>query len=155
MPDAARREAAATEIQAMYRGKSSRLRYFNSLWSRARNAITGTSDLLRRVRIRRMAELPLACGKESGSVAISVESEAALANLRLWEQGDAALYSRESLEARYSNRSDHAVCKQLNTWFDLAMAHAELPKSEDLTECAYVELCACQAASRLFFHASS
>ena len=133
--------AATVSIQSFFRGEVVRSAY-GSKWLKARDAIRVTTSLLRRVRIKRMSELPLAVGKESGRVVLSAQSEAELANLRLWEQGDEAMYTREALEARYANRSDKMVWQHLNTWWVTAMAHCGLAETASMPKHAYMELCA-------------
>ena len=73
------------------------------------NILIRMGSLLKRVSIRRMADLPLEMAREAGKINLTVESEAALKQLRLWEQGDEELYTREALEARFSNRTDKQV----------------------------------------------
>ena len=85
---------------------------------------------LKNTRIRHMSELSLAVahGKVSG-VAFRVESEEALKKLRLWEQGDEAMHTREALEARYQNRSHPGVWHWLNVWWTTAMVDVDIKHS--------------------------
>lgn len=113
-----------TALQAASRGFLTR-RKMRSKWKSTKSVIRSFGSLLRNVRIKRMSELPLAIAM-GGSVATKVESEEALGSMKLWEQGDEALYTREALEARYRNRSDKRVWKWLDIWWTTAMEHGGL-----------------------------
>ena len=77
--------------------------------------------MLKGARIKRMSELPAAM---TGGVTMQVQSQEELKNLRIWEQGDANLYTREALEQRYANRSHKDVWNYLNIWWTSAMVNA-------------------------------
>lgn len=89
-----------------------------------------------------MSELPLAIckGKEAGQVSLAVKSEAELKNLRLWNQGDEAMYEVQALEARYRNRSDPVVWKYLNAWWETAMRGANVDPKSNMPKAVYVDL---------------
>jgi hypothetical protein len=126
---------AVTIIQAFSRRRAAFL-LFRAHWKRATKVAKTTGMLLASVRIRRMAELPLAI---SGTV-LSVESRAELEQLRLWEQGDVAMYERKALEARYSNRNDKQVWQYLNIWWQTSMGSAGLPERSSMPKQVYVQM---------------
>ena len=66
------------------------------------------------------SQLPLAI--DPSTVTIEAKDQEQLHLLRLWEQCDEAMYTREALEARYANRSHGGVWKLLNMWWEAAMA---------------------------------
>ena len=78
--------------------------------------------LLKNARVKRMSELPVAL---AGEVVMTADSADVLSQLRLWEQGDASMYTRDALEARHRNRSDPQVWKYLNAWWCVAMGSAK------------------------------
>ena len=104
------------------------------------NILIRMGSLLKRVSIRRMADLPLEMAREAGKINLTVESEAALKQLRLWEQGDEELYTREALEARFSNRTDKQVWKYLNVWWETSLHHAGLRVDQEMPKQTYVDL---------------
>ena len=66
--------------------------------------LTGfAASVLKGARIRRVGDLPLALDRTY--VKMEVEAAEDLAKLRMWEQGDDALYTRQALEERYANRT--------------------------------------------------
>ena len=96
---------AAEAIQARHRQRMQRRRVLkNQVFISC-----AIGSALKRVRITRLADLPIALARESGKVTMSVEDEQRLAGLRLWEQGDEEMYTRENLEKRYRNRSNKQV----------------------------------------------
>jgi hypothetical protein len=96
---------------------------------------------LRHVRVTRMSELPLAMGRVSANVKLEVKSDEELKEMKLWEQGDASLYSVENLEKRYANRSHKGVWKYLNLWWDTALTSSGLPAdSPTMPKQVYIEL---------------
>ena len=118
-------EQAATAMQAVARGRKVRLG--KQGWKSVKKVVATTGSLLKKVRIKRMADLPLALASAGSTTTLSVKSQEELANMRLWEQGDEAMYTREALEARYSNRSDKRVWEELNLWWEAAMAYGAPP----------------------------
>lgn len=98
---------AAVAMQRFARGRLTRRR-FRSLWTKVRNAVRSTGGLLRRVRIRRMSELPYAVAREGGKVQLSVEGEQELKRLRLWEQ-DVQRYGRDPGEDEEAGAGGNAV----------------------------------------------
>ena len=102
-----------------------RVQRAKALWQpRLRTSVTMialTSSRLKDVRVRRIAELPKAL-KHNNAVKTTVESHDELANLKTWEQGDDAMYTKENVERRLKNRHHPKVNKLLNLWWKNAMA---------------------------------
>ena len=113
-------------------------------WKAHNRLIMQHLSLLKSCRIQRMSELPVAVQREAANkkgVQLEVASAAELESLRLWEQGDAMMYTREALEQRYANRSHKEVWKYLNVWWHTAMSHAgEDPELGGMPKTVYVNL---------------
>ena len=132
---------AAVRVQAMARGTIVRSRGGRG-WGRARKAVgrmVRMGGLLKSMRISRMSELAML--NTPGGVTTQVHSREELASLRIWEQGDANLYTRSNLERRYANRTHGEVFRYLNKWWASAMASAGLrPDAAHMPKHVYVEL---------------
>ena len=125
--DAAEKEdLASARIQAVMRGRRTR-RSLRSV-SPTISLIGKVASLLKSIRIKRMAELPLAVDRMT--CVLSVERQSELDCLRLWEQGDAAMHTREACAQRYANRTNKEVWRWLNKWWDSAME--DEPEDEEL-----------------------
>ena len=125
--DAAEQEdLASARIQAAMRGRRTR-RSLRSV-SPTISLIGKVASLLKSIRIKRMAELPLAVDRMT--CVLSVERQSELDCLRLWEQGDAAMHTREACAQRYANRTNKEVWRWLNKWWDSAME--DEPEDEEL-----------------------
>ena len=129
--------SAVAKIQAIARGHRTR-KDLRKRWGKVTKTIRTTGSLLKGVRIRRMSELPLAISRER--VTTKVEGEEELRKLRLWEQGDESMYTREALEQRYRNRADKLVWRYLNIWWATAMAHGKLQVTDEMPKSVYVDL---------------
>ena len=133
------RGSAATRIQSIERGRRNRSAIYKL--QKAARRLGALHHSLKGTRIRRMSELSVAVahGKVSG-VAFSVESEETLRKLRLWEQGDEEMHTREALEARYQNRSHPGVWYWLNVWWAMAMTEVDAHLHSGMPKHAYVTL---------------
>lgn len=135
------RAEAAERIQAHARGRQGRLSVVTLRLAKVQRVVGVLCQTLRVIRIKRMSELSMAAahGKLHG-VAFSVENEQELRKLRLWQQGDEEMHTREALEARYRNRSHPGVWHWLNEWWKAAMGEVVEQTASDppLPKNAYV-----------------
>ena len=132
-------ENAAVLLQSAARGRTARKEVRSIKNWRTVRVVVKTGQLLKGIRIKRVSELSLAFDKSRAT--LSVESEEALKNLKLWEQGDEALYTRENLEARYRNRSDPDIFRALTEWWEFAMLlSGGDPEAPSMTKAAYISI---------------
>ena len=99
----------------------------------------GINSLLKGTRIKRMSDLALI---DRSAVSVTATSAEELASLRLWEQGDEALYEREALAARYANRSNPEVWRILNQWWwvTLTQSRGEASQPPSAPRAAYLQM---------------
>jgi hypothetical protein len=80
-------------------------------------AVSVAGVILKRIHIRRLSHL---CCPLGSLIVLEAETQEQLQSLHKWEQGDKALYSSASIEARYKNRTNKEVYHWLDVWWDSA-----------------------------------
>ena len=93
--------------------------------------------ILKRIQMHRLSRL-------SDIAILTVDSVEALEKLRKWEQGDKALYSSASIEARYKNRTNKEVYHWLDVWWDSAFersgSHSGSERPTAMSKQVYVNI---------------
>ena len=84
-------------------------------------AVRVAGAILKRIHIRRLSHL---CCPLDSLIVLEAETQEQLQSLHKWEQGDKALYSSASIEARYKNRTNKEVYHWLDVWWDSAFEHS-------------------------------
>lgn len=84
-------------------------------------AVRVAGAILKRIHIRRLSHL---CCPLDSLIVLEAETQEQLQSLHKWEQGDKAMYSSASIEARYKNRTNKEVYHWLDVWWDSAFEHS-------------------------------
>jgi len=107
-----------------------------SMASHALGAVQAAGSILKRVHIHRLSEISC-CAL---TVTLEVQSQEQLQQLHKWEQGNTAMYSAEAVEARYKNRTNKEVHRELNMWWDSALAHFGSPDATVMCRDMYLKM---------------
>jgi hypothetical protein len=102
--------------------------------SHALGAVQAAGSILKRVHIHRLSEISCC------ALTLEVQSQEQLQQLHKWEQGNTAMYSAEAVEARYKNRTNKEVHRELNMWWDSALAHFGSPDATVMCRDMYLKM---------------
>ena len=102
--------------------------------SHALGAVQAAGSILKRVHIHRLSEISCC------ALTLEVQSQEQLQQLHKWEQGNTAMYSAEAVEARYKNRTNKEVHRELNMWWDSALAHFGSPEATVMCRDMYLKM---------------
>ena len=105
-----------------------------SMASHALGAVQAAGSILKRVHIHRLSEISCC------ALTLEVQSQEQLQQLHKWEQGNTAMYSAEAVEARYKNRTNKEVHRELNMWWDSALAHFGSPDATVMCRDMYLKM---------------
>jgi hypothetical protein len=104
-------------------------------------AVSVAGVILKRIHIRRLSHL---CCPLGSLIVLEAETQEHLQSLHKWEQGDKALYSSASIEARYKNRTNKEVYHWLDVWWDSAFersgSHSGSERPTAMSKQVYVNI---------------
>ena len=104
-------------------------------------AVSVAGVILKRIHIRRLSHL---CCPLGSLIVLEAETQEQLQSLHKWEQGDKALYSSASIEARYKNRTNKEVYHWLDVWWDSAFersgSHSGSERPTAMSKQVYVNI---------------
>ena len=104
-------------------------------------AVSVAGVILKRIHKRRLSHL---CCPLGSLIVLEAETQEQLQSLHKWEQGDKALYSSASIEARYKNRTNKEVYHWLDVWWDSAFersgSHSGSERPTAMSKQVYVNI---------------